>query len=411
MPRHLAAICISGAGWSFGFGLGAALASPWLRDAPSAGTLAGLDPAASAHDLNTIIGANTGIYYLGIALAAGLVPWMMRRWGRGGLVAGMVISGLTVAWLPWSGSLGFWFLLRFVNGIAGAMSLIPLETLVNRLATPEERARHFGYYAFAIALGWALGSWVGLEMYKALPRLAFVVGGLVSVLAGLFLLRALTWPAEPVEEPNRSPAIPIKHNLLGFGSAWSQGFLEGMMVAFLVVYLASLGLADQEVDLLPSGIMMGVILLQIPIAFLADRLGRTAVLLGCYAVTLLGLGFLPFCGPESVGLRVWLFLVGACSGAFYPLGLAILGERLPKTHMARAGAWYLGINCCGSLIGPIVSGMAMDRFGQPAMFIVAAAAVASVLVAWLATGGPWSRGETTSIPPVAATDVEIREAA
>ena len=113
----LLVLCLSALCWAFTFGAGAPLASLWLRDA-----------GCSA----TVIGLNTGVYYLGIALASPFIPWMMRRWGRGGLIAGMLASGLTVAWFPWGGSLFGWFVLRLLNGVAGAMSLVPLETLVNR---------------------------------------------------------------------------------------------------------------------------------------------------------------------------------------------------------------------------------------------------------------------------------------
>ena len=383
-PRNLAVLCLSAAGWAFGFGLGVPLTSLWLRDAAETATLPGLSAAAQWFGPDTVIGMNAGIYYLGIALAAALVPGWMRRWGRGCPVAGMAVSGLTIAALPWSGSLAVWFLLRLANGVAGAMSLIPLETVVNRHSPPDQRARNFGYYAFSVALGWALGNFVGLQMYGDTPRLALVLGGLVSVGAAVVLPAIRSWPAEPPAEPRQRAPLAFRANLLSFGSAWSQGFLEGGMVAFLAMYLLYLGLPNTEVSWLTSAIMIGVILFQVPVAWLADRLGRTAVLIGCYVLTAVGLAFLPWCSAASGWLRCWLFLVGACSGAFYPLGLAILGERLPGSRLARANAWYLAINCCGSLVGPVVSGRAMDLWDKPAIFVAGEAAVLSVLILWLA---------------------------
>jgi MFS family permease len=92
---------------------------------------------------------------------------------------------------------------------------------------------------------------------------------------------------------------------------------------------------------------------------------------------------LPFCG-DSVWLVLWLFLVGACSGAFYPLGLTLLGERVPRSGLARANAWYLAINCIGSLMGPDIMGEVMDQCGMPALFLVGLAAVVLVPVVWIA---------------------------
>jgi MFS family permease len=118
------------------------------------------------------------------------------------------------------------------------------------------------------------------------------------------------------------------------------------------------------------------------VAWLADRCGRLRVLLGCYGLVVLGLVALPLAGA-SLWLPLWLFVVGACSGAFYPLGLALLGERLPDTQLARANAWYLSLECLGSLMGPALMGLARDWSGETAMFAVGEAAVLLVLVGGL----------------------------
>ena len=71
--------------------------------------------------------------------------------------------------------------------------------------------------------------------------------------------------------------------------------------------------------------MVGVILFQVPTGWLADRLGKRPVLLLCYAVVLAGLVVVPCCSPGP-WLGLWLFLVGGCSAALFPVGLAILGQ-------------------------------------------------------------------------------------
>jgi MFS family permease len=364
--RRLALICLVSAGWAFSFGLGAPLASLWLS---GLGCSQGL------------VGLGTSIYYLGIALAATAVPWLLRRGGGRCPVAGILVSGLTVAAFPWGGSLAGLFALRFATGVAAALSLIPLETLVNRHSPAEHRSRNFGLYAFAIALGWALGNVVGLQMYEGAPQAAFVLGGFVTIAAGLLLWAGFDWPAEPVEETTGRGHLPWRQGLLGFGSAWGQGFLEGAMVALLPLYLLALGMSNDGVSWLTGGIMIGVILFQVPVAWLADRLGRAAVLLACYAVVIGGLLYLPFCTP-GVGLVVCLFLTGACSGAFYPLGLALLGEQVHGAALSRASACYLALNCLGSLIGPALTGVGMDWLGRPAMGPIGAVSTLLVLLVW-----------------------------
>jgi MFS family permease len=370
--RTLLVLCLVSAGWAFSFGLGAPLASLWLSDAGCS---------------DSVIGLNTGVYYLGIAMTAIAVPWLMRRMGRACPALGFVLSGATVMLFPWGGGMFGWFVLRLLNGIGGAMSLIPLETYVNRHSPAEQRSRNFGFYAVAIAVGWALGNLIGLQMYDSAARWAFILGGAVTLAALPFLWLNLPWPEEPAPERGKPVSIPWRRSLLSFGSGWGQGFLEGSMVSLLPIYLLFIGLSKDEVSWLTSGIMIGVILFQVPVAWLADHLGRARVLLGCHVVVLAGLIALPFC-PSRIVLPICLFLVGACSGAFYPLGLSLLGEQVRDAALARASACYLALNCLGSLIGPILTGVVMDSFGKAAMPVSGIAACLAVLTAWLVLREP-----------------------
>jgi MFS family permease len=368
MPRWLIPLCLASLLWAFSFGTNAALAPLWMEKA-------GCD--------YTLLGLNTSAYYLGIALAAGMVPLLMRCWGHRALVFGMFASGGTAAAFPWGPSVLGWFAWRTLNGGAAALSLIPLETFINQHAAGGRRAQNFGCYAFCIALGMALGTVVGVGAADAAPRMAFVAGGTAALLGGVVVLAWRPRFLAVAEERSGREPLAFRRNFLSFGSAWSQGFLEGGMMALLVVYLKGIGLSKDAIGWLMGGIMVGVIAAQVPVAWVADRLGRTAVLAGCHTATLVGILCLLVPGGTA-WLAVWLFAVGACSGAFYPLGLALLGERTPASGLARANAWFLAINCLGSLVGPALTGRAMDTFGRGAMFVVGGLAVGLVLAAWVA---------------------------
>ncbi len=297
--RWLVPLCLVSVLWAFSFGVNAPLASLWMQEA-----------GCSDH----LIGLNTGTYYLGIALASAGVPWAMRRFGCAALFVGVFASAVTAAAFPWGGGVAGWFFFRALNGAVAALSLIPLETFVNRVSRPDRRATNFGCYAFCIALGMALGNLVALQMAPTQPRLAFLLAG-ASALVGSIVV--MVWrprfPTDSEEVASREP-IRFGRNFLAFGSGWAQGFLEGGMVALLPIYLLSVGLSNNAVSWLMSGLMIGVILAQAPLAWLADRFGRAAVLAGCNAVALAGVACLMWTG-NTVWLAFWLFAVGACSGA------------------------------------------------------------------------------------------------
>jgi MFS family permease len=383
-------LCLASGGWAFGFGLGAPLASLWLRDA-----------GCSAH----AIGGNTSLYYLGVALAAFAVPCLMRRFCRLCVVGGIVTDAIVTALFPWADGLAAWSVLRLLGGMATALSIIPMETLVNHNASPERRAQDFGCYACSVALGVALGSLVGLPLYPLAPRWAFALGGLVTWASAL--VAWMGWPhgadvaSRDEAPPNPSAARRVSNGaVFSYGTAWTQGFLEGGLITFLSIYLLGRGYTEGGVSFLVGGLFAGVILCQAPLAWLADRLGRWRVLLGCHILLMIALLSVRSC-PGTPLLVVALFVLGACCGALYPLGLALLGERVPPAELARANAYYLASNCAGSLCGPALMGWVIDWFGQPSQFLAGTLAVAVVV----------GLGITPSRGQLAAQEVSLRKAA
>jgi MFS family permease len=366
-------------GWAFSFALGVEVAPLWLKDA-------GFSPKA--------IGLNTSAYYLGVAVASVFVPGLMGRAGHRCVVAGMLADALVTALLPWAGGVAAWFALRAVAGAATAMSLIPLETLVNHNAPPERRGRDFGVYAVGVAIGVGLGSLPGPPLYALSRPLPFLLGGLAALAAAALAWRGLPADGRYAEDEADDSPLSLRAHSLSFGTAWAQGVLEGGMLTFLPLYLLGLGFVAEAVSWLLGGLFLGVVACQVPFGWLADRVGKVPLLLACHAVLATGLLLLPSWRAAGA-LWAGAFVLGACCGAQYPLGLALLGERVPAAALARANAWYLACNCAGSMTGPALMGLAIEHFGPGAEFPAGAAALALVVAVWAL----WGRRQDTAPGP------------
>lgn len=364
--RSLRVICITTAGWAFMFGVGT-----------QALTLS-MDALAWS---DTLIGLNTGTYYLGIALAALFVPAWLRRWGQRCAVAGMLLSGGLLLLYPLHISVAGWFVLRLLGGMAGALTLVPLETFISQDSAAGQRSRSFAVYAVALTVGGALGMSLGLPLYQAQTLVPFLLGGGAAILSGLGLHFWLPAQTTPSEEATGIP-LDLTGNVLSYGSAWIQGFLEGGLVAFLPLYLLALGLSHSGAGVLLGISLAGAIVFQLPLGWLADRCGRVPVLLGCHVMVMAGLLVVPLCEPGLL-LGIGLFLLGGSSGALYPLGQALLSERSAANQLAQAYAWFMALECLGSITGPACMGQGRDWFGESAMFAVALAASCAVLLPWL----------------------------
>jgi MFS family permease len=368
--RGMMVLCLASAGWAFSFGLAVPLGALTLRDAGCSASAVGFD---------------TSLYYLGVVLMSLLLPVVFPQPGRRVIVVGMTLDGVATMLFPWAGGLVGWSLLRLFSGAATALCLIPMETRVNRDAPPGQRAWAFGLYASSVAFGLGLGPLIGLPLYPHAPHLVFVMGGVVALLAAVLVAVALPPSAPPVDEEVGEPFRWRALIVLSLGTAWAQGFLEGGMLTFMSPWLLGQGYGEGAASGLLAAMFLGVFLVQLPGACLADRLGRTRFLLLCHAVVLAGLFCLPWC-QRPFALASWLFLIGACCAILYPLGLALLGERLPGAALVRGNAWYLACNCAGSLSGPWMMGAAIDLLGNPGLFAVGIGAVVLVVAVW----GTWA---------------------
>jgi MFS family permease len=370
LPRGLTLICVCTAAWAFNFGLSSQLTAFWLNDLGRGDGV-----------VNTEIGLNQGCYYFGLAVVVMLVPRMMRRWGRRCTVVGLILSGLSTILFPYAGTLAGWYGLRILSGAAAAMTLIPLETYISQEGRPEHRSRNFGCYGVALTVGGGLGLGLGPALFIAGSALPFWLPGWLALSAGVLFLRyrpVLSLETESADTPRPGS---LGQKFLSYGTAWAQGFLEGGLLAFLSLYLLSLGLSKESTGVMVGASMVGILLFQVPVSWLGDRLGRTPVLLACYGVVAAALVALPQC-PPGVGLAIWLFLLGGCSGSFYPLGIALLGGSDCPTRLARAYAWYMILEAVGSQLGPLLMGAARDEWGERAMFAVGEGAILAVLAIW-----------------------------
>lgn len=368
-------ICGVTASWAVSFGIGTQATSHWLKLHDASDTLVGLVHAS---------------YYFGVAAMSLGVPRLTRFLGLGTTSLGLFASAVSLAAFPFGQGAAGWIILRALSGAACALSLVPLETYLSRTSAPQRRAEMFSYFAVALTLAGAVGIAVGLEGFNAdgflihwigRPRNAFFVGAVFPLLGSAVAqqtLARLEWDAETAAGATK---LDWKKHVLSFGTAWGQGFLEGGMLAFLSLYLVSRGMSTSTAGLLMGVAMIGVIAFQIPVAWIADRCGRRSTLLVCYAVAIAGLAMVPL-SDTHLGLGVWLFLFGACSGAMYPLGMALLDDHLPANSLARAYAWYMAMECVGSQIGSAAMGRARDVWGPGAMFLVSALALLAVLAVW-----------------------------
>jgi len=143
--------------------------------------------------------------------------------------------------------------------------------------------------------------------------------------------------------------------------------IEGSLTSLFPSYGFSIGMAEGASILAIGIILAGYMGPQIPIGWIAEKIGDRILLL---AVTFCGIAIslaVPMVASGGTAFWILLFFWGSCGAALYTLALIELGNRFTG-HMLVTGNAAIGVAWgVGGIIGPSSVGIAMDVTGPTAL--------------------------------------------
>jgi MFS family permease len=171
--------------------------------------------------------------------------------------------------------------------------------------------------------------------------------------------------------------LPLAPTLLL--AAFLLGVFDTATLSLFPLYGLRRGLDEATASYLLGVLIAGNIVLQFPLGWLADVVGRRRVLNACALATALGALVL----PAAMGTPwQWpLVLVWGTAGfGIYTLALADLGDRFTGSALLAGTAALTAMFGLGGIAGPILGGAAMQHFGPEGLPIMLAGAYGLLLV-------------------------------
>jgi MFS family permease len=337
-----------------------------------------------------LIGANAAMMPIGLLSSSICVPQLAQRRGAYPVaIACAATAALALSLMGLVGSLVVWFPARFALGFGIGGFYIVNKAWLNEIAVPLYRGRIMGLYTATLAAGFSLGP-LALAVTGSAGRLAFAVGVSAILAAALsVVLFARKLPSFSVKERAsiRSfvPLAPLLLILVGM-----FGFFDHATLAFLPAFGMNRGLSEATMALGLALLNLGNVFLQIPIGWLADRLSRRLVLVGCAGATAVGACLLPFVAAHgTLPLFALLFVWGACAYGVTTVSLAELGDRFSGSTLLAGSAAFTLASGAGGMFGGPVTGAAIDNLGDIGLIVTLA--VGFGVLAVLVSGLPLTR--------------------
>ena len=309
---------------------------------------------------------------IGFTLGCILVPHLVRRVGHvrtfGALAALLatvvLLNGLIVEAYTW-------ILLRALAGFCFAGSYMIIESWLNEGISDENRGAMFSIYMIISQAAFMGGQYLIVAADPSTETL-FMLGAILYCIA--VLPTALSKARSPA--PLTQVKIDLKGMFINSPAAFIGMLIAGMLASsvqsFGPVFGISEGMSSTNIANMMALIMLGAILFQFPLGKLSDMTDRRYVMV---ALSLAGglVGFL-VSGYEVNGANPqWeFFLLMVLLGGFvYPIyGLvnAHANDHAAPEDFIKISSSLLILYGIGNMIGPIVTGTAMEYLGNGALF-------------------------------------------
>lgn len=316
-------------------------------------------------------GVNAAALYIGIFATMFIIEKPVRRYGyKPVIMIGMSLIIIANCLFPVWQQVGFWFVLRLLVGIGDSALHFATQLWIVASSPKEKRGRNISLYGMAYGVGFSLGP-LGITLLKAGIWVPFMVTSAFFLLILLLLTRLKN------EKPERAERAEAAHKRATtvISLAWFPlitsllfGYMEAAMNSNFPLYGLRIGISESTIGLLLPVTGIGGLIMQLPLGIWSDRVGRKPILMGTAIIGALAFSCVPFVGTNLWGLGLCLGVAGGMVGSFFSLGLAYAADILPRHLLPTANIIASIQYSVGSIIGPLVGGMALHYLSVFSIF-------------------------------------------
>ena len=308
----------------------------------------------------------------GFTIGCIIVPHLVRRVGHvrtfsalAAILASVVLlNGMIIEAYSW-------IVLRALAGFCFSGSYMIIESWLNERVSDENRGAMFSVYMIVSQGAFMSGQYM-LVIANPSKETLFMLGAILYTLA--VIPTALSKAQSPA--PLTQVKVDLKGMSLNSPSAFIgsiiAGILSGSFQSFAPVFGVEQGMSSANIANMMVLVMFGALVFQYPLGKLSDMIDRRYVMVG---LSLAGtiVGFL-ISGYSVNGANPQLAFFGLMvllGGFVYPLyGLvnAHANDHAQPEDFVKIPSSLLILYGIGNMIGPLVTGPAMEVLGTGALF-------------------------------------------
>ncbi|MBI2519919.1 MAG: MFS transporter [Bdellovibrio sp.] len=317
-----------------------------------------------------LIGLQSSLGYLAITVASWPVEVLIRQRGLKFVsMISMSIVALSVLGYTLPFNYILWTILSITLGIGLSGIFIANESFILLYSAQESSAKSFAFYSIAIYAGLIPGSLIAIHLFSIADWLPFLVCGVVCLcMPGLLLtVKNETFNERKESFFNKRLLVAL---ILPLSGAFTFGFLQGGLTSLLPVYILKSNFGDEIVGQALAIFLTGSILLNLPIAIIADKTNRAKFIAAIYFLSAILLGLSYFSRANLMLLGINALVIGGTTSGFYTISLSLLKERTTSDIFPTANSLFSIFFGVGTITGPLVMSSCMRLLSLEYIFLI-----------------------------------------
>jgi len=326
------------------------------------------------------IGAVTAAFGAATTIFTPLVgTWVDRIGRRRYAVRGALIMVVGSAGFLFVDELGpLVYALRFLHGVAFALTWVALGALVTDVAPPERMGQALGLFGVTMLSTNAVAPAAAEEIAARFGWEPAFIGAAAASLLAFALMRGLEdkWlPPQDTEIPGLWQTFKQPRALWYCAISALTGCAFGAMFTFSQPFALEVGIENVRGFFLAYAATS--LLMRVGLGAFADRAGRSRVAVGTLVIYALSVLFMAELQP---GRLPWIGAAfGIAHGLFYPAMNALALERAGDHERGKVMALFIGAFNAGWALGGLILGQLAEAAGYPAVFRISALGAALAL--------------------------------
>lgn len=325
--------------------------------------------------------STTSLGLLGTAWAGGFVagcllaPRLVRRVGHvrafGAFAAAAAIIALLTGLII---DQYVWIFLRIFTGFCMAGAFMVIESWLNESATNENRGTVFGIYMMVTNAS-LMGGQLLIAGGDVSTSSLFMVTGILFCLALIPTTVSIQATPKPLVRVSLDLKALYANSPVASAGCLLVGVANGAWGTLGAVFGARIGISAAEIALMMSLVVIAGAFTQLPAGRLSDRTDRRYVLAAA-AFGAAAIGLLIFVASARDGLVVIILTAayGSMAYVLYSLAVAHANDHASTEDFVQVSGGLLLLYGFGTMIGPIIGAVMMERMRPESLFLTTALA-------------------------------------